>query len=245
MFDILIPVLGRPQNAQRVVDSIREATTVAYRVLFLCSPGDDAQITAARDTGAEVIICSFPSGKSDYPKKMNVGFRETEEEYLLLGADDVEFERGWDLTVLNAVQRRPVGVIGTNDLANRHVMRGLNSTHPVVSRAYIQEEGGSLDGPGTLISEEYDHNYCERELNGLAMSRRQWMFLKNVHIKHRHPCWGTAPQDETYRKGIRNFQGDRDLFYTRARAWGYTGLTNQEKTYAKNLRKRRARQARR
>ncbi|MCI0564867.1 MAG: hypothetical protein MN733_40895, partial [Nitrososphaera sp.] len=67
MIDILIPVLRRPQNAQPVVDSIKSATTVDHRILFICSPEDRRGIDACFRTGAELIVCSFPSGRSDYP----------------------------------------------------------------------------------------------------------------------------------------------------------------------------------
>lgn len=242
MFDVLIPVLGRPQNAQPVVDSIHEATILPHRILFLCSPGDNEQIEASRDTGAEVIIVSFPPGRSDYPKKMNVGYRETEEEFMVLAADDVEFMTGWDLYVKGIADRKDVGVIGTNDLANRQVMKGFNSTHPVVRRSYITEEGGSLDGPGTLLSEVYDHNFCERELSGLAMARKRWAFIPKAKIKHNHPMTGRSPNDSTYKKGMESFRIDQELFYERARTWGYFGLTPYEKRYVKaNRRGMRAR----
>jgi glycosyltransferase involved in cell wall biosynthesis len=238
LFDILIPVLGRPQNAQRVVDSIEAATTLPHRTLFICSQGDKEQIKACRATGADVLVCRHSSERSDYPKKMNAGFKKTSNDFIVLGSDDVDFAPGWDVLVERVVTLKRVGVYGTNDLSNRHVMRGLNSTHPIVRRSYVDTQGGALEGPGVLISETYDHNFSERELTGLAMWRRKWMFMPKVHLKHLHPAWGSAPDDETYKKGAANFRGDQDHFYLRCKAWADCGLTSQEKTYAKKIRMR-------
>lgn len=233
MIDILVPVLGRPQNAQPLVDSITAATTVPHRVLFLCSPGDEAQIQECMRTGAEVIVVSFPCADSDYPKKMNVGLRETEAPFLLLGADDLTFDPGWD-AALDAPGEE--GVIGTNDCLNPQFRDGSNSTHPIVRRSYVEILGGSADGPGTIFHEGYDHNFCERELSGLAQQRGLYRYVPESRLRHRHPHWRTAPLDATYEKGMQGFARDQQVFFSRAHLWGYKGLSLHERRAAQKLR---------
>ena len=161
MIDILVPVLGRPQNAQPLADSIATHTTMPYTLLFLTSPGDQAEFDACVLTGANVLeVVTNRSG--DYAKKINRGYLETISPFLLLAADDVEFTYGWDTTVLDLAIRTGKGVVGTNDLANRSVMAGVFSTHPLVRRDYIEYRGGSLDGPRIVYHEGYDHNYPDR-----------------------------------------------------------------------------------
>ena len=227
MIDILIPVLNRPDNAPKVVESIRNVTTVDHSIVFICSQGDEAEILACKQTGARILIHDFGQ-RSEYPKKMNFGFSKTDRDFCLLGADDIDFTKNWDLDLLRMASDTGKGVIGNNDCANPQVMRGDFSTHPLVRRSYVMEQGASLDGPGVLIHEGYDHNYCDRELCHLAQSRGQWAFAENVRICHRHPSWGTAKSDQVYAKGRRAMQRDHYLFMRRARLWGGVGLLSEE-----------------
>jgi hypothetical protein len=159
MIDILVPVLDRPQNAQRLVDSIQAATVVPHRVLFLCTPFDDAEIAAIHATGADLNIVRWEAGPGDWAKKINAGYRLTDRPYMLLGADDLRFHSGWDTEVLRVAEGTGAGVIGTNDLGNATVMRGLHSTHPLVRRSYV-DEYGTIDEPDKVLHEGYRHQWC-------------------------------------------------------------------------------------
>lgn len=226
-----MPVLSRPQNAAPLVDSIKATTKLSHTILFLCSPGDDEQIEACRKTKAKTRVVPWPAGRSDYPMKMNLGFRLTKGHFLLMGADDLTFQEDWDTRALEAAERTGASVIGTNDCANRQVMHGYFSTHALVRRSYVVERGASLEGPGTLVSESYDHNYCDRELCHLAESRGLWTFAADSKIKHRHPLWRTATDDSTYVKGRTMISKDHENFYLRCEMWGRTGILPQEQKW--------------
>lgn len=223
MIDILIPVLGRPQNAPRVVESIQSTTTVPYEIWFLCSAGDDRQIEAALASEASYVNIFDYGGRHEYPRKMNHGYRRTHQPFLLLGADDVDFQPGWDVEALRVAEKTQAGVIGTYDGANRLAMKGHFSTHPLVRRSYADDPGASLDGPG-LCSEAYDHNYTDRELAGLAQSRNQWAFAPRSRILHHR-----RRSDATYLKGASNFRADHQTFIERAALWGNVGVRPQER----------------
>lgn len=236
-----MPVLSRPQNATPLVDSIGEATKSPYTILFLCSPGDDAQIEACLATGAKTEVVSWSPNRSDYPKKMNLGFQLTKGEFVLMGADDLTFEAEWDTRALAVAAQTGVGVIGTDDCANKQVMRGNFSTHALVRRSYVEEVGASLDGPGVLVSESYDHNYCDREICHLAQYRGQWAFASDSRIKHRHPVWRTAKDDPTYTKGRVTAGVDHANFLERAEQWDSIGLLSPERDWIRRTRRRRHR----
>lgn len=238
MIDVFVPVLGRPDNVQSLLESLHANSEIPHRVLFMCSPGDEAQIEVCMRSGEDVRVVSWDPAHADYPKKMNAAFRETSNPWMLLGADDISFEKGWDTEALHVAERTSAAVVGTNDVAHPDVRRGLTSTHPLVSRRYVTEYGGSLDGPGVLIHEGYDHNYCERELVGLAQSRQMWAFARKSIVRHRHPCWGTAPIDDTYRKPQASIGLDHQLFLTRSNLWGGVGLTRRELASAPRFRRR-------
>lgn len=213
MIDVLCPVLGRPGNVEPLVESFLASASPMDELHFICSPGDDLQIEACLQSAQHTLIVEWPAGRADYARKMNYGYRMSERPFLLLAADDVTFDPGWRDAVLDCAG--DFGVIGTNDMASRHVTSGRSSTHPLVRRSYLDSQGGTLEGPGTLIHEGYDHNFSERELVELAKRRRQWMFCPNAIITHRHPLWGTTEWDPTYRKAMACYEEDARLFRSR------------------------------
>jgi glycosyltransferase involved in cell wall biosynthesis len=198
-------------------------TTTPFKLTFICTEGDDDQIAACRSTAADVLVVE--GGASEYPRKMNHGYRVTSHPYLLLAADDVDFQPGWDGAALAVAEQSDKSVIGLNDLLNRNVMDGHFSTIPLVRRSYVTEQGGSLDGPGVLLHEGYDHNFVDRELCALAQARNEWAFAPDAKIRHVHKG---RHADATYRKGADHFQADHELFMQRAKEWGNVGLMPQE-----------------
>ena len=214
---VVAPVLNRPHNAQRVVDSFI-ASKADARFLFVCSPGDTRQIKASQATSAEVLVVDFDCGRGDWARKINTAFTQTDEEFLLLAADDLRFHQGWDREALRVAEQHEAGVIGTNDLGNPTVMRGQHSTHSLVRRAYIEEQG-TIDEPGKVLCERYWHNWCDNELVETAEARNRWAFARRSHVEHLHPHWGHGELDTTYRQGLRHFTEDRMLLQRRRVLW--------------------------
>ncbi len=233
MIDVLVPVLNRPQNAQPLVDSFRAVSQ--GEIHFICSPGDEEEIEACRATGENVLIVDWEPGPADYAKKMNYGYRHTENPLIFLGADDITFSPGWQMKAMAAMEENCV--VATNDQANAQVKRGQFGTHCLVSRGYVDDPGASADGPGVLIHEGYDHNFVDRELCHLAQSRGLYAFAQDSIVAHRHPLWRTARWDSTYRKGVENFHQDRELFLKRAALWNYVGLHASERMVAARRRR--------
>lgn len=232
MIDILIPVLGRPQNAAPLVQNIRDTTTTEHRIVFICSRGDNEQLAASKATAADVWEMNFPAGSGDFAKKINYVFQVYSGEFVFMAADDVRFEPRWDTVALRAAGNK-YHVIGTNDLANSQVQRGLFGTHCLIRRRYVTEHGGTADGPpGVVLHEGYDHNFVDRELCHVAQSRKAFTFARHARVRHYHPLWRTAPHDSTYKKALARFREDQRLFLSRAHLWGFTGLSAQERKMA-------------
>lgn len=209
----MIPVLARPERAPAVANSLREVSDA--RLLFICSPKDDAQIAACFATGEEVKIVPWGPERGDYAKKINLAFTETNEPWLFCGADDLRFGDQWDVFALRVGEMTGAGVVGTQDLGNPLVKRGKTSTHPLVRREYIATQSGTFDGSGQIYSEEYDHQYIDLELAEVAKARGQWAFSKRSVVEHLHPNWGKAERDATYEKAFREVAKDRALFQRR------------------------------
>ena len=224
---VLVPVLGRPGNALPLVESLDAASSELHALTFICTAGDDEQIAACRATGRNVRVVPWEPVR-DYGRKMNLGYKGTRADWVLLGSDDITFEPGWDVELLRVARETGKRVIGSNDMANKIVKQGLFSTHTLVARSYVEELGGGLEGPGFLISEAYDHNFPDRELAALAQSRDEWAFAPAAIIRHHHPAFGGAKEDATYRKGRATIFDDQLIFWERAEQWGYVGLLPQE-----------------
>lgn len=214
MLDILVPVLGRPRNVEPLLESL-SVTVTPHRALFIATEGDREEIAALESAGAEFIVHPEPAGKGNFAKKINWGFSVTESPWVFQAADDVRFSSGWDTQALRLAELRRKDVIGTNDLHNAQVKRGIHATHVLFSRKYIEEQGGTIDGTGTVFCELYDHQYVDMEFCMTAKKRGVWAYCKTSVVEHLHPHWKLAPDDATYRKAMRNTGQDYRLYCKR------------------------------
>ncbi len=213
MIDFLIPVRGRPANAQPLADSIRQNTTVPHSIIFVCSRGDTPQIDACTATKARVLLVD--GGDYEYARKINfaASHETTDGEWLFLGADDLAFHPGWDEAALSLPATALV--IGTNDLGNPTVMAGKHATHSLVHRSYIAR--GTIDEPGLLLHPGYQHNFVDNEFIATAKSRGVWAFAANSHVEHLHPFWRKSEDDQVYELGRRTYHADARTWRKRQR----------------------------
>jgi len=191
-----------------------ESLPTEHRVIFICSPLDMDQIEACRRTNREVWIAEWEAGKADFSKKINWAYERCDAEWLFQGATDLRFYPGWDKVALRVAERSGKRVIGTNDKHNPQVRRGMQSTHTLFARSYIEEYGG-LDNTGKVFSEAYDHQFTDLEFCELARKRNEWAFAKQAIVEHLHPHWGLAEEGETYKKAMRSTASDYRLYMHR------------------------------
>lgn len=211
---VLAPVLQRTEKIPGMVESLR-ATCPKAHLLLVCSEGD-AVVDFAESLNLDHLEVPGPF-PGDYARKINAGYRATDEPLLFLGADDIRFHPGW-FEAAKAKMTGGIGVVGTQDLGSQRVINGEHSTHSLVSREYV-DKFGTVDGPGEVLNEAYKHNFCDDELIGTARSRNTWAFANDSIVEHHHPAWGKADNDDVYRLGRSGFRLDRRLFYRRQRRW--------------------------
>lgn len=217
MIDILVPVLGRPQNVEPLLETIA-ITETAHRVFFICSPGDEEQINACRASKAITFVVDWEPDSADFARKINWAFSRTTAPWVFQAADDLRFHDRWDVFALRMAEQRRVGVIGTNDLGNPLVRRGGHSTHTLISRSYIEKYGGTYDDTGLVFCELYDHQYVDNEFVQTAIRRGQWAFAKRSIVEHLHPHWRKAQFDPTYEKATRATSADARLYVQRMKS---------------------------
>lgn len=213
---IVVPVLGRPDHAARVLESIEAATPEPHRVLFVATQDDRAEIRELERLGVSFLVTPWRE-VGDYARKINLGYRESTEDLIFTGADDLDFRPGW-FAAAKAKLRPGIGVVGTNDLGNPSVKRGVASTHSLVTRAYA-DRGASPGETHMIYHEGYAHQWVDDELVGVARARGAFAFARDSHVVHLHPHWGKGEHDGTYAIGDRALEPSRAVFLKRRKMW--------------------------
>lgn len=217
---VVIPVLGRPANAGPVAISLLDSQVdVPLRPVFVCNVDDTPMIEAALATFSEIMLIP-PRAPGDYARKVNAAIanRRFDEPWIFTGADDLRFHQGWaDAAIAVAVQAG-CSVIGTNDLGNPTVMRGFHSTHSLVSRLYVEQEG-TIDEKGKALHEGYDHQYVDTEFVETARARGEFAFAADSKVEHLHPFWKKSETDDVYRLAMAEAHSDRALYLRRRGLW--------------------------
>jgi glycosyltransferase involved in cell wall biosynthesis len=207
---VIVPVLKRPQNAAPFMRSLRASTGLAT-VYAVANPDDTATIEAWDAAGAQVLLTDGVS----FAKKVNHGYRNTEQPWVFIVGDDVKFHPGWLDHAQNVARITDAEVIGTNDLGNARVVSGEHATHMLIARDYIDKVGASWDGPGVVCHEGYRHWYVDDELVTASKQRGVWAPALAAVVEHLHPLWGKAENDKVYDFGQTHAQQDMKLFRKR------------------------------
>ena len=185
-----------------------------------------AELKAVKSAGAQYLSFRGPPAQGQYAKKINLGYRSTENEWLFLGADDIKFHRGWAERAI-ALAKDRYHVISTNDKANYFVRQGLLATHSLVRRSYVDDPGCSLDGPGVIYHEGYQHNFVDVEMSVLARQRGIFFYSQGSVVEHLHPLFKKGEHDRTYELGLADFAQDRALFVERCAAYSKDPLAQR------------------
>lgn len=223
---VVVPVLGRPQNAGPFMASLRGSVTgVPLPVIAVANVGDNGTAEAWRRAGAHCI--RFAGQPGSFAQKANYAARwptVAKRAWMFLVGDDVAFHPGWLGAALDGLDGR-VCVAGTNDLANPRVTSGDHAVHMFVRMDYVREQGASWDGPGTVCG-PYRHWFCDDELVTVAKLRGVWEPRLDSVVEHLHPYFGKGEMDDTYRLGESEAAADQALWMQRVRRFAPELLVN-------------------
>lgn len=212
---VIVPVMKRPQNAAPFMQSLRASTGLAT-VYAICDRSDTETMAAWRREGAEIVEVVDPEPGS-FAEKVNIGRSCSTEPWLFLVGDDVRFHAGWLDHAQAVAKMQDASVVGTNDLGTPRVTSGEHATHLLIRRDYIDSQGASWDGPGTVAHESYRHWFVDDEAVLVAKQRGVWSMALGSVVEHMHPYFGRGEMDEVYRLGESHAEADRALFEQRCR----------------------------
>lgn len=191
---VIVPVMRRPHNVAPLLASLEGSNVSVY---FVCDPDDTAEIEAVKAAGLEPLLTD--RGHT-FAQKVNCAYEHTTEPWLFICGDDVRFHPGW-LTAADKLSDR-FDVIGTNDspdgTGNQTVASGQHADHFFIRRSYIDQYGASLDGPGVVCHEGYNHFFVDYEIVGLAKARGVFAPCLASVVEHLHPGLGKGRGDLIY-----------------------------------------------
>lgn len=212
---VIVPVMGRPQNAEPFMRSLRASTGLAH-VTAVWSAGDEETAKAWIAAGADQVLeADGPS----FARKVNYARQHTDEPWLFLVGDDVRFRPGWLDHAQHVGNTWGAHVVGTNDLANQKVLAGEHATHMLIRRSYVEEVGASWDGPGVVCHEGYRHWFVDDEIVAAAKQRGVWSMALGSLVEHLHPVFGKGTDDDVYQLGQSHADADGEVFKQRCETY--------------------------
>jgi len=220
--DVVVPVLGRPQNAEPLVESLAasgaDARLVAVPSTFDRPTKDAWAAVAASGPPVPVVVLPLGTEPGSFAQKVNhahrlLGAVLSPAPWLMLCGDDVRFHPGWAQAALRCADKYNASVVGTNTAGPTP---DGGTPHPLIRRDYITERGASWDGPGSVCHEGYRHNFVDVEIATLAIHRGVFFHCVASVVEHHCPYQGKADQDPTYQISSDTVDGDRALWHERS-----------------------------
>ncbi len=225
---VIIPVLDRPQRVKPLLHDLElslaheRAEGWDARIVFVCSLDDFEQLAAVHAAGHLPLVAEWEPGAGDYARKINLAASVCDADWYFTGADDLRFHVGWLRAAIDKHISSGALVVGTNDLHNPSVVRGMYATHSLVHHEYVKT--GTIDEPGKILHEGYSHNCCDTEMVETAKARGTFVFAADSRVEHLHPTFRGAPDDATYAKGREHHKADKLRLAGRRVMWTRTAV---------------------
>ena len=195
MADIIIPVWNHLDLTQTVIASVRENTTIPYRLIVVDDGSTDG--TAAWLAAQPDIIVITNETNQGFAKSVNRGLRAATAPYITLLNNDVEIDTGWLRVLIEALETNPkAGAIGPLSTAKQMQWEGyfrgqsgvvLIERPGVVSLAFfcVVFRREVVEGVG-LLDEEFPQAYGEDNDYAARMRQAGWLqaVCCDVLVKH-------------------------------------------------------------
>jgi hypothetical protein len=218
VFDELwVPFLATLEPPIPVVKPKMERCDVL--VAAMREANEDRFLQSLDDVNPQVLVGTIDK---TFSENLNELLAKSDADWVLVVGDDVEFTPGWFEAIQELSDR--YDVIGTNDseegrIRNPDVAAGRHADHFAVRRAYIDELGACLDGPGVLAPECYRHWFTDREIVQLAKARGVYGHAHNARIIHHHPGYDgdekAREADPVYMQAVESSDADHKTFMGR------------------------------
>lgn len=165
------------------------------------------------DSGTSIMIVRREPGTTCV-QGFNAGYGRVRHlaDWYVLGSDDQVYKSGWLSEAIAVAEDTGAQVVGLND---GHTDIGHYAPHYMMHRDFAERVMGGVMVPPVYKSWWFDREVCEKAA-ALGLYAPAWA----AHVEHRHPDWGTAVMDETYRGEWHKHDIDREV-YERRKSAGY------------------------
>ena len=206
---VLLPSRGRPTQLRACITGLLASVGhQGVQVVVILDASDPASLEAVQDL--PVLVVNTGRDFTTAVEKYNLGYPFARGEWIVGGADDLIWRAGW---LEAALATDNDGFIGFDD---GYVRKTGFATHGMVRREVVTR---CLAGYFALPW--YKSWYGDFESRArLARGGVRYVIAMDALVEHRHPIWGTASDDETYRLGAQ-FRGEDYAEFNRRSARGF------------------------
>jgi glycosyltransferase involved in cell wall biosynthesis len=219
---ILLPTRKRPQQAQKcAVDVLGQKYPAGVRLsVIVAAQADDAEtldvfneLAKAYKPGTITVLASEHDTNAVYGwNQAYAAARELGADWVVLGADDMEWSAGWLKMALETAKKHDAAFIG---LPDGHDTTRKYAPHYMATVSFLDTHLGGVIAAPQYLSWEFDHEACER-----ADKLGQYAETPEPALEHYHPDWGLSEVDETYQIARPKQRQDKRTLTERQRA-GY------------------------
>jgi hypothetical protein len=196
LISVLCPTRNRPENVERLIQSIHDTATDKVEVVFRTD--DDAPLH--RDFLASERIIEECGPRITLSQMWNEAYAASHGEIVMQCGDDIVFRtRGWDDRVREVFAGIPdkVALVYGDDL-----MHGVkHATHGFVHMKWV-------DTVGYLTPPHFSCDYGDTWLMEVGLLLGRLVYLPDVVTEHMHPAAGKASWDQSHQERLA--RGDRD-----------------------------------
>ncbi len=204
---ILCPTRGRPANVRRLLDSLRETSTIIPEVVLYAdlddtsTNGPDINCEGAHYPINKLVITTAP--RILMSKMWNQCAETATGEILMIGADDLIFRtKGWDDDVRRAFAAFPDRLVCVH--GNDGVYQEKFGTHVFLHRNWV-------DAVGYVAPPYFSADFVDTWWNEVANALNRRIYLPFV-TEHMHPLFKKAPLDQTHKDRLGRSVGNQKLY---------------------------------
>ena len=208
---VLIATLNRPAGLRRVLQSLRETTTIDLPVMVATDPDDQAARDLCREYyKVNTCMCQIPRRGPSYAWNTALAAAPNHKAYIL-ASDDCQFMPGWYEATLEALEKiHYSGMVGFND-GKKDGSRTMATLY-LMTRDFIIDHNG-----GVACCPHYRTVGPDTETTERARRAKKYIWAAGAHVHH---LWqGDNPMaDETYQQAKQFNRDSRALYFKRLAA---------------------------
>jgi hypothetical protein len=232
--DVIIPSTRREYRIYDMVknwidrcDMPKEQLNGVLKIWVACE-SEDAKIYSERLAPLQGIVTVAAARYGCYVEAVNKIASETMGDVIIVAADDVVPNQGYDMIIKNAFENHFPnydGVLKANDMI--HAIADECNTHPIIGRKYY-ERVGYVYYPG------YFAMYADTDFARTNILTGRLAMIPTLTLEHWHHTAGKTPRDFTHEKPLSHMECAERLFNQRVKE-GFLIVKDGQVTRPKNL----------